>query len=267
MKPRFNAESLDLLVGPADARINIGATELNLAEGGPGQSYRVCLGSRPDAQVRIVVSPDAQVRVSPTELIFAEAAWSGVQSVAVNAVDDALAEGPHTGIITHSASSRDNDFDRIQISRVVAHVEDNETVPSLSIGDVSVVEGNSGNRNLSFAVSLSNPSTQTITVSYATANGTATAGSDYTTANGTLTFNAGQTSKTVSVSVRGDRTVEPDETFFLNLSNATNATIADAQGIGTITNDEEGQQVGGGRYFYRLEAGARVTVGKMSLVK
>ncbi|HBL61393.1 MAG TPA: calcium-binding protein, partial [Cyanobacteria bacterium UBA8803] len=76
------------------------------------------------------------------------------------------------------------------------------------------------------------------TVNFATANGTATAGSDYTAVSGTLTFAAGETSKTITVPIVGDTTNESNETFTLNLTNPTNATIADAQGGGTITNDD-----------------------------
>ncbi len=111
--------------------------------------------------------------------------------------------------------------------------------PALSINDVSIAEGNSGTRNLTFTVSLSRAATGTVTVAAASANGTATAGSDYTGGSTTLSFAAGQTSRTVSLPVRGDTTAEPDETFFVNLSNATGgATIADSQGIGTILNDD-----------------------------
>jgi M6 family metalloprotease-like protein len=110
--------------------------------------------------------------------------------------------------------------------------------PSLSINDVTVTEGNSGTTVATFAVTLSAPSASTVTVNYATANGTATAGSDYLAASGTLTFNAGQTSRTVVVTVNGDVVVEPNETFYVNLSSASGATIADAQGLGTITNDD-----------------------------
>jgi len=85
---------------------------------------------------------------------------------------------------------------------------------------------------------LSAASTSTVTVAYATANGTATAGSDYTAQSGTLTFSAGQTSKTISVVVNGDTTVEPNETFTVTLSGASGATIARATATGTITNDD-----------------------------
>lgn len=111
-------------------------------------------------------------------------------------------------------------------------------VPSLSINDVSVTEGNAGTTNAVFTVSLSAPSTQTIAVDFATADGTAIAGSDYASTSGTLTFNPGETSKTVTVAVTGNTLFEPNKTFFVNLSNPTNAIIADGQGVGTIINDD-----------------------------
>jgi hypothetical protein len=108
----------------------------------------------------------------------------------------------------------------------------------MSIGDASITEGNSGTKSLTFTVVLSATSSQPVTVTYATANGTATAGSDYQSASGTLTFNPGETTRTITVPVNGDRLHEANETFFVNLSNATNATIADGQGVGTIVDDE-----------------------------
>ena len=77
-----------------------------------------------------------------------------------------------------------------------------------------------------------------MTVNYATADDTASAGTDYVAQTGTLSFTAGQTSKTISVIVNGDTTVEPTETFLVNLSSPSGATLADAQGQGTITNDD-----------------------------
>jgi probable HAF family extracellular repeat protein len=111
-------------------------------------------------------------------------------------------------------------------------------VPDLTINNVSVTEGNSGTVNVVFTVSLSAPSTSQVTVQYATADGTATAGSDYQAASGTLTFLPGQTSRTITVSVIGDRVPEPNETFFIRLSGAVNAAIANGQGLATILDDE-----------------------------
>ncbi len=120
----------------------------------------------------------------------------------------------------------------------VGTITNDDAQPTIAINDVSVTEGNTGTVGAGFTVSLSNPSSQSINVTYATANNTATAGSDFATAGNTLTFDPGQTSKPVSVSVNGDTTVESDETFNVNLSGPTNATISDTQGVGTINNDD-----------------------------
>jgi probable HAF family extracellular repeat protein len=110
--------------------------------------------------------------------------------------------------------------------------------PSINIGDASVTEGNSGTRTAAFTVTLSSASSQPVTVAFGTANGTATAGDDYQAAAGTVTFAPGETTKTVSVAVNGDRVGEPNEAFLVNLSSATNAQIGDGQGTGTILDDE-----------------------------
>jgi ELWxxDGT repeat protein len=110
--------------------------------------------------------------------------------------------------------------------------------PAIRVSDVTVAEGNSGTRAATFAVTLSRTSAQPVTVSYATADGTARAGSDYLAASGTLTFAPGQTSQSVTVLVNGDRLGEANETFRVNLSAATQAIIGDDQGVGTIVDDE-----------------------------
>jgi len=77
-----------------------------------------------------------------------------------------------------------------------------------------------------------------VTVHYVTADITAAAGSDYTAASGTVTIPAGQTGATITVAVTGDRLPEPTETFALNLSGPTNATVADGQAVATIVDNE-----------------------------
>jgi hypothetical protein len=111
-------------------------------------------------------------------------------------------------------------------------------VPSLSISDAMVIEGNTGTASATFTMTLSSASAVDVTVHYSTADLSAAAGSDYRAASGTLTFAPGQTSKTLTVLVNGDRSGEPNETFVVNLSSPTNATIADGQGVGTIRDDE-----------------------------
>lgn len=111
--------------------------------------------------------------------------------------------------------------------------------PSLSIGNVTAVEGNSSTKKFTFPVTLSKASISTVTVRYSTADGSATAADkDYNGTSGTLTFKPGETSKTVTVMVRGDRRFELDETFQVVLSNATVATISQATATGTIQNDD-----------------------------
>ena len=110
------------------------------------------------------------------------------------------------------------------------------TYPSLSINDVTASDANAA--NATFTVTLSVASAHAVTVAYASSNGTATAGADYTASNGTLTFAAGDTTKTFTVPVLADLTDEVDETVTLRLSNASNATISDATGTLTITDDD-----------------------------
>lgn len=111
-------------------------------------------------------------------------------------------------------------------------------LPQLRIGDARVVEGNRGQVEAVFAVSLSSPITRTARVSYATADGTAAAGSDYAAASGELVFAPGQTNQTVAVQVNGDLLNEADAVFYLRLSQPVEATIAVSQGVGTIVNDD-----------------------------
>ncbi len=120
----------------------------------------------------------------------------------------------------------------------VGTITNDDPLPSLSIDDVTVVEGNAGTVNAVFTVTLNAASAQTVQVNYATADGTATQPADYTSTSGTLTFTPGQTARTITVPVIGETVPEANETFFINLSGATNATISDNQGLGTITNDD-----------------------------
>lgn len=112
------------------------------------------------------------------------------------------------------------------------------STPSLSIADASIAEGNSGTSNMTFNVTLSSPATSKVTVRYATASGTASSYSDYTSTSGTLTFAPGVTTQSITVKVTGNTTVEPDETFSVQLSRASGATLARATATGTILNDD-----------------------------
>jgi CSLREA domain-containing protein len=113
--------------------------------------------------------------------------------------------------------------------------------PNLTINDVTAAEGNSGATIFTFTVSLSAPAPSTdVFFDIATQNGTATtANSDYVARpTTTQVIPAGQQTFTFNVTVNGDAAVEPDETFFVNVTNVTGANLTDGQGVGTIQNDE-----------------------------
>ena len=113
--------------------------------------------------------------------------------------------------------------------------------PRISVSSVSVSEGNSGSRVMTFTATLSTAADRAVTVNYATQNGTAAAGSDYVAKAGTLTFAAGETSKTFTITIKGDKTKEADEYFAVLLSGASaNAVIAPGGEYvrGTILNDD-----------------------------
>jgi Ca2+-binding RTX toxin-like protein len=168
------------------------------------------------------------------------AAGSSTATVTVNPTADATVESNETVILTLATGTGYT----VGTTTPVTGTINNDDSASISINDVTVSEGNSGTTNAVFTVTLSNPVDTSVTLNYATANGTATtADNDYTAiATTPLTFNVGETSKTITVAVNGDTKVENNETFFVNLSNlqanGRNVTITDNQGQGTINDDD-----------------------------
>ncbi|MBJ7399106.1 S8 family peptidase, partial [Mycolicibacterium sp.] len=157
------------------------------------------------------------------------------QQVSVTVAGDATIEADETFTVTLSAASGATLGAAVS---TVTITNDDLPVVSISPVSVSVVEGDSGTATVTVTVGLSQASLGTVTVGYATANGSASAGLDYTAASGTVTFTAGQTSQQVSVSVAGDATVEADETFTVVLSAASGATLGTATSTVTIANDD-----------------------------
>ena len=117
----------------------------------------------------------------------------------------------------------------------VGTIINDDAIPTISINNITNIEASS---SFSFTVTLSNPSEAPITVQFATADGTATAGADYVAASGTITFTSLLTSVSLDVSYLSDTLDEDNETFFVNLTNPTNATIANGQGVATITDND-----------------------------
>ena len=160
------------------------------------------------------------------------------KTIVVTINGDTTAESNETLLINLSAASSASIADSQGVATIMN--DDVPPQPTISIADVSFVEGNKGSKRMTFTVGISSVSTQSVTVQYVTANGTASAGSDYTSTSGTVTIAAGNLSATINVSVKGDRTVELNETLFLNLSGPVNATFGDNQAVGTIVNDDGG---------------------------
>jgi hypothetical protein len=154
------------------------------------------------------------------------------ESFTVDIADDTLDEAAtETFSVTLSAPVNATIAD----GSATGTINDNDSAPAISIADVTVME-DAG--SASFTVSLSNPSVSTVMVDFATADGTALAGSDYDATSGTLTFAPGDTSETVTVTITDDAVNEAAEGFTVDLSAPTNATLADATGDGTITDDD-----------------------------
>ena len=117
-------------------------------------------------------------------------------------------------------------------------------LPCISVGDAVFTEGNSGTEYASVVVRLTGRSNKAVSVGYGTTDGNAAAGSDYNAVSGTLTFARGETSKSIQVPVRGDRTPESDEYLFVNLRDARNARVVAARGSLTLIDDEPRITVG-----------------------
>ena len=213
------------------------------AEGtGRTAKYTVVLSTEPTAEVTVAVSSgEAGVAtVAPTSLTFSTTNWKTKQTVTVTGVDDEVDNASDRKTeIGHRASGGDYGSES---GKVAVTVTDDEGSASLSVDDASVTEGDTGTADLEFAVKLSPASDGEVTVQWATSKesaDTAEPGSDYTAGNGTLTFAAGETGKTVTVTVQGDAVDEPNETLTVTLSNQTSGvSITDATATGTITDDD-----------------------------
>ena len=158
------------------------------------------------------------------------AAGSATATLTINPTADTAIEANETVVLTLATGAGYT----IGTSSIVTGNITNDDFPSINLSPngQTVVEGLTSPQNLSYTVSLSSSSPQTITVQYSTANGTALAGSDYTTTTGTLTFNPGVTSQTISIPILNDSVNEANETFTVKLTSPTNATLG---GTATVT--------------------------------
>ena len=166
---------------------------------------------------------------------LAFAAGESSKTISVPLINDNIFEGSETFNLTISSPTVNTVLSYPSLATMT--IFDNDFQPSVAPANTIVNEPPvTGSSFAVFNVTLTNPTTQTATVAYSTLNGTATAGSDYTAVSGTLTFNPLETTKTVSVPVNGDDLNEGDETFFLRLSNPSNASISFSQATAVIKN-------------------------------
>lgn len=158
------------------------------------------------------------------------------KTVTIATIDDGIIEANETVLVNLSGASVGT---TISDGQGVGTITDNDAPasPTLSVSD----GGNTEGFPITFTVTRSGDTSFSVSVSYATATGTA-GSNDFTAASGTLTFAAGQTSKTVTVQTSNNNIFEEEETFTLNLSNPTGgATISDGEGIGTIFDDDSSE--------------------------
>src|SRR6185369_12093451 len=174
---------------------------------------------------------------SSTQIVIPAGSLTG--TVTLTAVQDTVNETNETIVVDINGVTNGTAASPLQGTATI--IDDDVSLPvgTISISDVTVLEGHSGTTNAVFTITLSSASVQTVTVVAATANGTALAPADYAALPPTtVTFAPRETSKTVTIAVHGDPTVEQNETFVVNLSGPINATISDPQGVGTILNDD-----------------------------
>ncbi len=160
-------------------------------------------------------------------------------TISVPIIGDTKIESNENFLVTLSAVTGNATVSDAQAVGTIINDDKGTATSNMSINNVIHPEGNSGTTNFTFTVTMDHSQSSTVTVKYSTADGTASSSSDYTSKSGTLTFKAGQTSQTITIAVKGDKTVEPDEVFFVNLSSISgNAVLSDSQGMGTIQNDD-----------------------------
>ncbi len=228
----------------AEPTVTLALTPVSISENGEVGTVTATLGN-PSSEATTVTVSVAPVSpavagdymLSGSELTIPAGETDSRGVVTIAAVNNHVYEGDKTVTVSGTAT---NSQGITAPQSVTLTITDDELPPGLSVADASVDEGHSGSTTMTFTVRLNPMASGQVTVDWATSDGTATAGTDYTAGNGSLTFNAGDSSKTVSVSVTGDDVDEPDEeTFTVTLASASGATIGDAEATGTIRDDDD----------------------------
>ncbi|MFN6002758.1 MAG: Calx-beta domain-containing protein [Dolichospermum sp.] len=163
------------------------------------------------------------------------AAGSSTATLTIDPTADTIVESNETVALTLATGTG---YTIGTTTAVIGTITNDDLLPNLNLSaNQTIVEGNTNPQNVSYTVTLSRTSSQTITVQYATANGTAIGGSDYTSTSGTLTFNPGVTSQVINIPILNDSLNEANETFSLTLNSPTNASLGTSQTVTTTITD------------------------------
>jgi Ca2+-binding RTX toxin-like protein len=239
---------LTLADSPAQVGIfQFSAPTYTVGEAGPVATITVNRTGSVDGTESVSVATSIGTATSPADfadsdqvLTFAPGDTSKTFTIPI--VNDSIDEADET--VNLALSSPTGGATLGAQSTAVLTITDDDPTPTVSIADVTLAEGNGpGTTAFVFTVSLSNASSETISVTYATNDGTATlADNDYVDNDGLVTFAPGQTTQTITVLVNGDATIEADETFTVTLigpgPGSGPVVVGDTTGIGTITNDD-----------------------------
>ncbi|MCB1582862.1 MAG: hypothetical protein KDI92_07345 [Xanthomonadales bacterium] len=233
-----------------DDSASLSIADVNMSEGDVGTTafnFTVTLNNAVDTGITIdAISQDGTATTAANDYVANNTAlnFTGTagetQNFTVNVNGDTIVESNENfSAILSGLNAAGRNVSIADNTGVATIINDDST--SLTINDVSITEGNAGTSNLVFGVTVVGAVKSGFSVDYATADNTATAGTDFINTSGTLNF-AGIPNETqnVTITINGDGLVELDESFFVNLSNVTSpdVTLADAQGVGTITNDD-----------------------------
>jgi len=230
---------------PVAGNISIG--DVTIAEGNAGTSIATFTVTRTGGNAAFdltyatadgTATAGSDYVAQPTGTVsFAAGDLTKTISVTING--DTIVEPDETFFVNLLGATNNGTIVKSQGIGTITNDDTAGGVGNISISDVTITEGNSGTKVATFTVS--HTGSAAFSVNYSTANSTATAGTsgDYLAASGTLNFTDGTSTQTVSVTIRGDTVYEPNETFFVNLTGATNGgTIIKSAGLGTIANDD-----------------------------
>ena len=222
--PSMNIDDVSVVEGNAGATNAVFTVSLSSASGLPvSVNYETANGT---------ASAPNDYTITAGTLDFAPG--STTQTIVVPVIGDAVHEADETFLVNLSGAVNAT-LSRLQGTGTITN---DDAAPSISVADVTLNEGNLGTAAATFVLTLSAPSDVPVSVSYATADGTAAAGSDYTAASGTASFAPGATTTDVTVTVAGDTMPELDDAFALNLTSPVNAVVVDGNATATIVNDD-----------------------------